>query len=135
MVASPKPQRILRVNPILWLLQHNTIVIAAGGGGIPVSKNENGLGYKGIEGVIDKDYCSALLAQEVTADYLLIATDVDAVYLDWGKAMQRPIKEISPSELLAKTFPDGSMGPKVQAACQFVEATKKPAVIGSLQKN
>jgi carbamate kinase len=133
-VASPKPQRILGVEPILWLLEHNVIVIAAGGGGIPVIKSKNGLEHKGVEGVIDKDYCSALLAKQIASDYLLIATDVDAVYLDWGTATQRPIREVSPLELYDMNFPEGSMGPKVKAACQFVEETQKPAVIGSLEK-
>lgn len=131
-VASPKPKHILGVAAILWLLEHDVIVIAAGGGGIPVVRAENSHEYKGVEGVIDKDYCSALLAKQLVSDYLLIATDVDAVYLDWGKNTQRPIKKISPKELLNMNFPDGSMGPKVKAACQFVVETQKTAIIGSL---
>ncbi|HVY53892.1 MAG TPA: carbamate kinase [Gammaproteobacteria bacterium] len=131
-VASPKPQVILGLQSIMHLLKHNVIVIAAGGGGIPVIKAEDK--YKGAEAVIDKDSTSALLATYVAADCLIIATNVDAVYLDWDKPSQQPIKEITSSELRAMSFAQGSMGPKVEAACQFVEKTNKTAVIGSLEK-
>jgi carbamate kinase len=133
-VASPQPQRILAVAPILWMLEHNAVVIAAGGGGIPVTVNqEDGL-RRGVEAVIDKDLCSSLLAQEIAADGLLIATDVDAVYRDWGKSTQCPIREISTAELKSMNFPPGSMAPKVAAACQFAEVTHKPAMIGSIDQ-
>ena len=131
-VPSPQPQRIVEIAPILWMLERNAVVIAAGGGGIPVSVGkENGL-RSGVEAVIDKDLCSSLLAREIEADYLLIGTDVDGVYRDWGKPTQSLIREISPAELGAMDFPPGSMAPKVKAACQFVEKTQKPAVIGSI---
>jgi carbamate kinase len=133
-VASPKPQHILGIDPILWLLERDVIVIAAGGGGIPVVTAEKEHTHKGIEGVIDKDWCSALLARQIGADCLLIATDVNAVYLDWGKSTQRPIRKISPIELNNMTFTEGSMEPKVKAACQFVETTQKTAVIGALEE-
>ena len=131
-VASPCPQRILGIEPILWSLEHNAIVIAAGGGGVPVIIAKNGHQRSGVEAVIDKDVCSALLAKVIAADCLLIGTDVEAVYHDWGKVNQQPILEISPNELKKTSFPVGSMGPKVEAACQFVEATQKIAVIGAL---
>jgi carbamate kinase len=133
-VPSPQPKKILGIDPILWLLDHNAVVIAAGGGGIPVVFSENGRRYTGIEAIIDKDLCSSKLAVEIAADYLLIGTDVDAVYLDWGRAAQHPIRNISAIELKNMNFPEGSMAPKVKAACAFVEATKNPAIIGTLNQ-
>lgn len=131
-VPSPQPKKILSIDPILWLLEHNAIVIAAGGGGIPVMYSEKDQTHIGIEAVIDKDLCSAKLAAEVAADCLLIGTDVDAVYLDWGKSTQQPIRNISTTQLKTINFPDGSMGPKIKAACEFVDLTRKTAVIGTL---
>jgi carbamate kinase len=133
-VASPKPLKILGLEPILWLLEHHVIVIAAGGGGIPVKLSENGLSHTGVNGIIDKDLCSALLAEKIAADVLVIVTDVEAVFVDWGKPSQRAIRRISPNDLEQLEFPDGSMGPKVEAACQFVKATGNSAVIGSLEQ-
>jgi len=133
-VASPLPQKILNIEPILWLLNHEAIVIAGGGGGIPVSSSSEGYSSHGIEAVIDKDLCSAMLAKEVSADCFLIGTDVDAVYLDWGKSTQQPIREISLSEINSLSFAEGSMGPKVKAACQFVAQTGKKAIIGALDQ-
>lgn len=131
-VASPKPIHILGIAPILWLLERESIVIAAGGGGIPVVFSDEH--YSGIEAVIDKDFCSALLAREIKADCLIIGTDVDAVYLDWGQATQRAISEISVNEIQSYTFSEGSMAPKVKAACEFVSSTGKKAFIGSLNQ-
>jgi carbamate kinase len=133
-VASPRPARVLGIDPILWLLQHGALVIAAGGGGIPVIRGQDGHTLHGVEAVIDKDLCSALLARELEADCLIIATDVDAVYLDWGLPTQRAIPNITPQALARYTFPAGSMGPKVEAASGFALATGKRAVIGSLDK-
>lgn len=133
-VASPQPQCILELEPVLWLLEHHAIVIAAGGGGIPVAMEASTKKYQGIEAVIDKDLCSALLAQAIEADCFIIATDVAAIYQNWQQPNQTAIREISPQTLRAMTFPKGSMGPKVTAACQFVTATKKSAVIGSLEE-
>ena len=133
-VPSPQPKRIIEVDPILLLLEHNAIVIAAGGGGIPVIKMGNSGVHVGVEAVIDKDLSSALLASDINADCLLIATDVEAVYLDWGKATERPIRETSPAKLSAISFHAGSMAPKIKAACQFVEMTQKVAVIGALEQ-
>jgi len=87
----------------------------------------------GIEAVIDKDLVSELLARELEADLLVIATDVDGIYLDWGKPEQRILTRVTPAELKSYKFPAGSMGPKVDAAIQFVEKTGKRAAIGSLQ--
>jgi carbamate kinase len=133
-VASPKPQRFAELQPIRWLLAHNAVVIAAGGGGVPVKVSADGKTRTGVEAVIDKDRCSALLAEEVGADLLLIATDVDAVYLDWHTPHERALGEVSVAELKAMTFPSGSMGPKVEAACEFAARTGRPAVIGSIAR-
>lgn len=131
-VASPLPTRVLGMDPISWLLQHEAVVIAAGGGGIPVVRTAGGHSLQGIDAVIDKDLTGALLARELEADCLVIATDVDAVYLGWGTPAQHAIGKIRPQELLGHSFPAGSMGPKVQAATGFVLKTGKKALIGSL---
>ncbi|MGL4317699.1 MAG: carbamate kinase [Pseudomonas sp.] len=129
-VASPRPQRIFEIRPVKWLLEKGSVVICAGGGGIP-TMYENGK-LRGVEAVIDKDLCSALLAEQLSADLLVIATDVDATYIDWGKPTQKAIAEAHPDELERLGFAAGSMGPKVQAACEFARNTGKVAVIGSL---
>jgi carbamate kinase len=119
---------------VKWLLEHGTIVICAGGGGIPTmyeAGKERWL--TGIEAVIDKDLASELLARELAADLFVIATDVDGVYLDWGKPEQRKLGRVTIEDLRAHPFPAGSMGPKVEAAIQFVQETGKRAAIGSLQ--
>ncbi|MBC7954658.1 MAG: carbamate kinase [Cytophagales bacterium] len=131
-VASPMPQRVLGIDPIRWLLAHQALVIAAGGGGIPVAVAANGHRH-GVEAVIDKDLCSGVLARELNADCLVIATDVDAVYLDWGLPSQRALRHVSTAELRRHRFAAGSMGPKVEAACRFAEATGQRALIGSLE--
>lgn len=132
-VPSPLPKRIFEIRPIRWLLAQGTIVICAGGGGIPTMYDPAKHRWlTGIEAVIDKDLASELLAREVDADLFVIATDVDAVYLDWGKPEQRKLGLVTPAELRSYNFPAGSMGPKVEAAAQFVERTGKRAVIGSL---
>ncbi|MFP4894882.1 carbamate kinase [Paraburkholderia sp. EG304] len=130
-VASPRPGRIFEIRPIRWLLERGTIVICAGGGGIPTCYDENRK-LSGIEAVIDKDRCSALLAWELAADMLIVATDVDAAYVNWGKPDQRAIAQAHPDELEKLGFASGSMGPKVQAAIEFARKTGKDAVIGSL---
>lgn len=133
-VASPKPLKILGIEPILWLLEHHAIVIAAGGGGIPVVLSADGHSYQGVNAIIDKDLCSALVAEKIAADILVIVTDVQAVFVDWGKPTQRAIRRIAPKDLSVLEFPNGSMSPKVEAVCQFVLTTGKPAVIGSLDQ-
>jgi carbamate kinase len=133
-VPSPLPKRIFEIRPIKWLLEQNTIVICAGGGGIPTMYLPDGTRtLVGVEAVIDKDLASELLARELTADLFIMATDVDGVYLDWGKPEQRKLSHVTPEELKAYSFPAGSMGPKVQAASQFAERTGKRAAIGSLE--
>jgi carbamate kinase len=132
-VPSPEPKRIFELRPIKWLLEHNAIVIAAGGGGIPTmyvpGKTRT---LAGVECVIDKDLASELLARELNADAFVMLTDAEAVYLDWGKPTKRAIRRASPAALMAMSFAAGSMGPKVKAACQFAEATGKIAAIGAL---
>src|SRR5690606_26911064 len=109
-VPSPRPKRIFEIRPIQWLLEHGSVVICAGGGGIPTLYRDGQL--SGVEAVIDKDLCAALLAEQLGADLLLIATDVAAVYTDWGKPGQRAIARAHPDALQALPFPAGSMGPK-----------------------
>ncbi|NWA05087.1 carbamate kinase [Pseudomonas gingeri] len=130
-VASPKPKRIFEIRPIKWLLEKGSIVICAGGGGIPTLYGEDGK-LKGIEAVIDKDLCSALLAEQLDSDLLVIATDVSAAFVDWGLPSQKAIVQAHPDDLEKLGFAAGSMGPKVQAACEFARHTGKVAVIGSL---
>jgi carbamate kinase len=132
-VPSPLPKRIFELRPVKWLLEHNTVVICGGGGGIPtmyVPGEDRKL--TGVEAVIDKDLVSELLSRELEADLFVMATDVDGVYLDWGKPSQRKIEQISAADLKTYNFAAGSMGPKVNAAIQFVERTGKRAAIGSL---
>lgn len=136
-VASPLPMRVLGLQAIRWLLDHGALVIAAGGGGIPVACTGDGSdppGLHGVAAVIDKDLCSSLLARELRADVLVIATDVPAVYLDWGLPSQRAIGRVTPQALTGHDFAAGSMGPKVEAARAFVLATGQRAVIGSLDR-
>lgn len=130
-VPSPLPLRVLQTGSIRCLLENGAIVIAAGGGGIPVIRDAAGA-LRGAEAVIDKDHCSALLALELNADMLLLATDVDAVYADWGAQHARAIRAATPEQLVVQKFPAGSMGPKVEAACDFVRRSGKTAVIGAL---
>ena len=132
-VASPRPKRIFESRPIHWLLEHGTIVICAGGGGIPtVYDPDRERTLLGVEVVIDKDLSGALLARDIQADMYVMATDADGVYLDWATATARRLRRTSPAELAEYTFPAGSMGPKVEAACEFVRATGRPAAIGAL---
>lgn len=130
-VPSPKPLHIPDIGVVRILIDHGVIVICAGGGGIPVVRCPNG-GIIGVEAVIDKDRASALLAQQLGADFLLLLTDADAVYEGWGTPQKRPIRHVSPAHLRKYNFAEGSMGPKVEAACEFVEATGGSAGIGSL---
>jgi carbamate kinase len=132
-VPSPEPRRIFEIRPIRWLLDHGVVVICAGGGGIPttwVPGEQRKLG--GVEAVIDKDLASELLAREVEADLFVMATDVDGVYEHWGTAEQQRLDDVTPAEIRRRHFAAGSMGPKVDAAVRFVEATGKRAAIGSL---
>ena len=130
-VPSPEPHRIFELRPIHWLLEKGTVVICAGGGGIPTSYVKKGK-LQGVEVVIDKDRASSLLAFELDADLLIMATDTDGVYADWGGDSQEIISKTTPEEIGQYTFDKGSMGPKVEAACTFVERSGQRAVIGSL---
>lgn len=130
-VASPKPQRIFEIRPIRTLVEQGCIVICAGGGGIPTMYGEDGK-LHGVEAVIDKDLAASLLAEELDADMLVIATDVDGVYTDWGTPEQTRLGAVTVDEVASMNLPAGSMGPKVAAACQFAQRTGKEAVIGSL---
>ena len=118
-VPSPEPQRILELGAIRLLLEAGVIVVCAGGGGVPVVADPAG-GWRGVEAVVDKDLSAALLADALDADALLLLTDVDAVYRDWGTDRARPIRRATAGSLRAETFEAGSMGPKVEAACRFV---------------
>jgi len=132
-VPSPEPKRIFEVRPIRWLLDKNVIVICAGGGGIPTMYLPDAdRVLVGVEAVIDKDLASELLAREVGADLLVMATDIDGVYTEWGTPRQRRLARVTPSELRELPFVAGSMGPKVEAAIRFVERTGRRAAIGSL---
>lgn len=130
-VPSPLPKRIFEIRPVKWLLEKGSIVICAGGGGIPTYYDEQG-NLQGVEAVIDKDLCSALLAENLDADLFIIATDVAATYVDWGKPTQKAIAKASPEAISQMGFAAGSIGPKVQAAVNFVKQSGKDAVIGSL---
>ena len=132
-VPSPLPQRIFEIRPITWLLDQGAVVVCTGGGGIPTMYRPGTRELVGVEAVIDKDRSSAVLAKDLAADTLVIATDADAVYLDWGTPEQRAIATATPHALADVTFAAGSMGPKVEAACDFARsAPGKTAVIGSL---
>src|SRR5262245_58081919 len=135
-VPSPLPRRIFGIEPVQWLLERGSVVICAGGGGIPVMYTDEpatpGRKLVGVEAVIDKDLASALLAKDLEADALVIATDVDAVYADWGTPDQRAIRRATPAALGDTEFAAGSMGPKVRAASWFAEETGGLAAIGSI---
>lgn len=131
-VPSPNPVKILEIKPIMWLIEKGSIIICTGGGGIPVVSSKEDV-YTGIEAVIDKDFAAGLLAKELSADLFIMATDVKGVYLNRRTKDERLIGDTSPSFLRRHSFPPGSMGPKVEAACRFVEATGNTAAIGSLE--
>jgi carbamate kinase len=133
-VPSPVPRRIFEHRPIRWLLDQGCVVICAGGGGIPTAYR-HGQELTGVEAVIDKDRASALLARDISADILIMATDAQAVFVGYGTPQQRAIVTADPDVLLADyaaEFAAGSMLPKVIAACDFARATGKTAAIGAL---
>ncbi|MEB6463096.1 carbamate kinase [Raoultella ornithinolytica] len=129
-VPSPRPQKILERQAISQLLADGNVVICAGGGGTPVVE-ENG-SYQGMEAVVDKDLAASVLAQSLQAEALLILTEADAVYLDWGTPKARALRTATVDDLRPLAVPDGAMGPKAEAAIQFVEMTGHPAYIGAL---
>lgn len=130
-VASPAPQRIVEADAIRVLVEAGTLVVCTGGGGIPVVERDDKT-LDGVEAVIDKDLGAALLAHDLDAGRLVILTDVDGVYENWGKPEQRLLREVSAATIDAGAFAKGSMGPKIEAACRFAKATGRPAFIGSL---
>ena len=136
-VASPMPKKILELNTIEKLVNDGTIVIACGGGGVPVVMTKKD-GYEGIDAVIDKDRTSALLAKEINADELLILTAVDQVSLNFNKKNEEKLSKLSVSDarvaIRNEEFGEGSMLPKIEAACYFVSKTGKKAIISSLEK-
>ena len=135
-VPSPRPLRILNVDTILHMLEAADVVIAAGGGGIPIVRGRDGL-WRGVEAVIDKDFASSLLACEVKADFFIILTGVARVSLDFGKPSQREVERMTADEaerhLRDGQFPPGSMGPKIEAAIQFVRRCGKEVLITDIE--
>ncbi|MEY4598209.1 MAG: hypothetical protein RLZZ445_1006 [Pseudomonadota bacterium] len=131
-VASPEPLRILELPAIKLLSDAGVIVVCAGGGGIPVAASPKG-GMRGVEALIDKDLSAALLAHQLKADALLLLTDVEAVYENWGMKGAMPVGETTPAELRRLSFNAGSMRPKVEAVCRFVESGGSFAAIGMLE--
>ncbi len=138
-VPSPIPKEIVSKKVIRLLLDNDIIVIAAGGGGIPVYIDQKNGWYEGIDAVIDKDLASAVLARDVLAEELLIITAVEKVALNWGKPAQTFLDRITLVEarnyLAEGHFPSGSMGPKIQAAINFLEAGGEKVTITSIEKS
>ncbi len=132
-VPSPEPQRIREINAIKLLVRAGTLVICAGGGGIPVTVGADGA-LRGVEAVIDKDLSAALLSEELDADVLLLLTDVPAVWTRWPPGEGVPIGRTTPAALRALTFDPGSIGPKVAAACRFASRTGRTAGIGAIEQ-
>ncbi|WCE30045.1 carbamate kinase [Vibrio sp. SCSIO 43137] len=130
-VPSPLPTGIVEDDAIAALIERDHLVICTGGGGIPVKIEQGKL--IGVEAVIDKDMSAAFLAKQLEADALLILTDADAVYLDWGKPTQHALSKTTPAELSKFEFDAGSMGPKIDASCEFVKQGGKLVGIGSLE--
>jgi carbamate kinase len=135
-VPSPRPLHILNVNTIAHMVDTASVVMAAGGGGIPVVRGRDGQ-WRGIEAVIDKDFASALLAKELSADVFIILTGVPKVAIDFGKPTQKQLDRMTIAEaekhLAAGQFPSGSMGPKIEAAIQFVRASGKEVLITDVE--
>lgn len=132
-VPSPEPQEIVELSTIRLLVDAGVLVICSGGGGIPVAAAASGA-LSGVEAVIDKDLSAALLAARLRANFLLMLTDVPAVEQAWGTPQARKIRRSTPEQLRKLDFEAGSMGPKIEAACRFVEATGGIAAIGSLEE-
>ena len=131
-VGSPQPQRVVETRLIRLLLRSGALVVSAGGGGVPVIRDERGK-LRGVEAVVDKDLTAAVLAEALEADVLLVLTDVPNVMRDHATPQAAPISRITPGALRREPFPAGSMGPKVEAVCRFVELTGDMAAIGRLE--
>lgn len=133
-VASPEPHQIFEIEPIRWLIECGAIVICTGGGGIPTAyADPERRTLIGVEAVIDKDLASELLARKLGASLFIMLTDAEGVYAGWGTPDERLLGWVTPGELAAHEFAAGSMGPKVEAATRFVEATGSRAAIGRLE--
>jgi carbamate kinase len=129
-VPSPEPQEIVEIATIAALAASGALVVCAGGGGVPVVRAGSRL--RGVEGVVDKDLTAALLAERLSAERLLLVTDVPYVERDWGTPDATQIERATPAALRRLTFASGSMAPKIEAACRFVERTGGEATIGAL---
>jgi carbamate kinase len=132
LVASPRPLRIFELRVVDWLVERGVVVICTGGGGIPTRLTRDGV-LMGVEAVIDKDHAGSLLARSLGAEVFLMLTDAEAVWQDWGTEHARAIRKASPDALAALHFASGSMGPKVEAACEYARATGGRAGIGALE--
>lgn len=136
-VASPEPKEIIEATAIKAMVDEGVVVIAGGGGGVPVVAAEDG-DLHGVPAVVDKDYVAALLASDLDADGLLVLTNVHAVSLDYDQPSERPVDEMTVAEARAHRasgqFAAGSMGPKVEAVCRFVEETGRAGVITSIER-
>jgi carbamate kinase len=130
-VASPEPRSIVELATLRMLVEAGVLVVCVGGGGIPVAVDLEGR-LHGVEAVIDKDLAAALLARGLGADALLMLTDVPAVQVGWGSPEARDLGDVTAQQLRTMSFADGSMAPKVEAACRFAEATRGLAGIGAL---
>ncbi|MGZ8649997.1 MAG: carbamate kinase [Solirubrobacteraceae bacterium] len=131
-VASPEPRSIVELATLRLLVEAGVVVVCVGGGGIPVAVDLEGR-LHGVEAVIDKDLAAELLARGLKADALLMLTDVPAVQAGWGTPEARELGDVSAQELRGMSFAEGSMGPKIEAACRFAEATHGLAGIGALR--
>ncbi|MFI6444451.1 carbamate kinase [Kitasatospora sp. NPDC050543] len=131
-VPSPRPRAVLEVPALRELLARGTVVIAAGGGGVPVTRDPETGRVRGVEAVVDKDLTAALLAEQLDADALLILTDVTHVFTHYGTAHPGPLTSVTPEQLRELDLPEGSMRPKAEAVAAFAERTGAPAAIGPL---
>jgi carbamate kinase len=131
-VASPQPQHIFELRPIKWLLEHDTVVIVAGGGGIPATYDKATRRFAAVECVVDQDLACELLARELGADLFVMLTDTDAVYVHSDERTRNAITRASPDALIGASFAAESMRRHTEAACRFATATGKTAAIGAV---
>jgi carbamate kinase len=131
-VPSPRPVRLVEIRVVRLLLESGAVVVCAGGGGVPVIRDDAGK-LRGVEAVVDKDLATEVIAESLEADALLLLTDVPAVVRDFGTPEATPITRATPAALRREQFAAGSMGPKVEAVCRFVETTGDLGAIGALE--
>lgn len=131
-VPAPSPERILEADAVRVLLETGAVVVCAGGGGVPVVADQATGALRGVDAVVDKDLAAARLAEDVKADFLLVLTNVPNIYADYGTPDERPVLDVTPTELRGAHYPEESMGPKAEAAARFVENTGRLAAIGAL---